>query len=336
MAQATYANHFSKEQLNYIKNLPTSEEGIHKMLLLHYDLNTPIDIAQQMIKEERESQFCPTCRKNLTTIEAQRLKKRHINKCGKEFAIKEAWKKSKSNPANATTESAPNQDEITSPSPPDSSTSTQPSLPTSATSSPSSSLRSPSKSSKRKLDDADGPSSGDEGPIQRSCPSPPETYSIAKRPKMAEHCGNNTIIGLASYKGRDGTIYLSENHMFLQWRGRDNPTDIVTLPTSSIINLQQSKAGSEHRAALKVHVQESEDGESTNYLFNFTSPANGEREADIIKKLRIHSSSKEERLKRSPSRYRAEVSPPFYAEPSIRFSAAPAPTSEYIDYYKYI
>jgi TFIIH p62 subunit, N-terminal domain len=350
MAQATYANHFSKEQVNCIKNLPTSEENVHKMLLLHYDLNTPIDVARQMIKDERESQFCPICRKDLTTIEAQRLKRRHINKCGKEFAIEETWKKSRSNPANDTTESAPNQDETASPTPSDSSTSTQSSLPTSATSSSSSSLRSPSKSPKRKLDDADGPSSGDEDlklntDLKEAAAGPPESYSIAKRPKITEHCGSNTITSLASYKGRDGTIHISENQTFLQWCGHDKPTNRATMPTSSITNLQQSKAGSKHRAAPKLHVQGLEDGESTNYLFNFTFPANAEREAGIIKEaLNPFVQQRREAQKMAAARKRAEVesrplaevSPPVHAEPSMLFSAASTPTPKNIDYSKYI
>lgn len=298
-----YTKTFLPEQVTFIRNLPTDELNIHKMLVLHFELHHSIDDAQEMVRQHAEANICPTCRKDLGAGQAQRGKRKHIKACEKngkmakdakaamvvkESAEKEANKPRENTPTSERTQHASSTTPAATLGPPDSSTFPESSItaliirkPTLASSSLYSSL-------KRKLDDADGPPSGDE--CLKLIASPKEITGdrlkispVAKRPKLIECRVDVTITGLATYKDREGTISICTNGRIVQWRGHDRSDDTVMVNTASIVNLKQRKAGTKFGAALIVFTRQEEGSKPKKYLFKFTSPQNADKEANDIK-----------------------------------------------------
>ncbi|MCJ1266774.1 RNA polymerase II transcription factor B subunit 1 [Lobaria immixta] len=90
--------------------------------------------------------------------------------------------------------------------------------------------------------------------------------------------------GSAAYKKNDGTLAISKDGQSVSWTPVAPPGSkpALTLPVSSITNLQQTPATSA-KVMLKIFAQTQGASASEQYVFSFTSPTTARAEADAIK-----------------------------------------------------
>ncbi|KAL9113210.1 MAG: hypothetical protein Q9227_002545 [Pyrenula ochraceoflavens] len=92
--------------------------------------------------------------------------------------------------------------------------------------------------------------------------------------------------GKTVYKKQDGLLSVAKNHQTVTWTPT-NPPDSkpsLTLPVSSITNLQQTPASSA-KVMLKIFAQTPGQTEPVAHVFQFTSPSSARNEADTIRDI---------------------------------------------------
>ncbi|KAL8827717.1 MAG: hypothetical protein Q9191_003015 [Dirinaria sp. TL-2023a] len=90
--------------------------------------------------------------------------------------------------------------------------------------------------------------------------------------------------GSAAYKKQDGTLALSKDNQYVSWTPVVPPGSqpVVTMPISSITNLQQTPASSP-KVMLKIFAQAPGASAAETHTFSFTSQTTARAEADAIK-----------------------------------------------------
>ena len=232
---ALYLQHFSAEEIGYIRDLPTSEEDMHEMLVLVIAQKHAVKEAQEMCAAERDKHLCPKCKeKDLRSYKAQYLRRRHINKCykvelagDKGYRIEEAL----AHPLRPETSTLPN---LSTPSTSPSSHSQSSSLPISVTPPPSPPLPSP----KLSFDDVDEIS--------------PESKS--QRPSDIE--GEMFIIVDAAYKKHKGKIMVDRLGKTLTWlaQGDSYMKNAFDISFAKLQMLQHTQANTSSGAGDVVNI----------------------------------------------------------------------------------
>jgi transcription initiation factor TFIIH subunit 1 len=88
--------------------------------------------------------------------------------------------------------------------------------------------------------------------------------------------------GSATYKKKDGTLTMSQDHQSVSWIPAAGGASGFTLPVGQVTNLQQTPA-SNPKVMLKIFVQPPNAPVPEQYVFSFTAGANARPEADAIK-----------------------------------------------------
>lgn len=276
----SYRKAFGQREIDYVRSLGIPERDMHEVIILVCKLGRTPEQAKEMMIEKEGAKCCPHCKKELPFDMKPRYRNRHINRCTKKLRLRSQSQVSEQvQPASPLHSSSPS-------SSPASTSSPSPN----STASSSSSLSSPSRSPKRKVDDANDLFSGNDDLSTKTNHSNDEERSgaspSAKRPKLFEKSANEPITCKTSFMQQPGTINIDIDRKFVTWHSDDRTgAHPVVIPIANLKNLQRTTAATASKSkglALKLFAQDLEDLEPTVYLFRFSSTNDGDSEARTI------------------------------------------------------
>jgi hypothetical protein len=277
-----YSAFFSKQQINLARSLGTTEQDMHKTLLNLERKKTPEEVKEEILLE-MEGKRCPHCQKVWPVDQKIRYRNRHRNACEKLQAKKNQAQFSEQTQSVSSSEASQR-----SPSPASPNSSSQ-----SSTASSQTSISSQSQPAKRKLDDGEGPSSGDVCAAEAKDQAITEQQSTArpsaKRPKTADENHNEPLIGKASFKQQPGAIGIDRARETVTWLPENHLIGVqpVVIRMRDLINFQRNTAAGgpskpNRGLVLKIITQAVGELVPAAHTFRFPSTNKGRRDADAF------------------------------------------------------
>ena len=277
-----YSAFFSPQQINLARSLGTTEQDMHKTLLNLERKKTPEEVKEEILLE-MEGKRCPHCQKVWPVDQKIRYRNRHRNACEKLKA-----KKNQAQLLEQTQSVSSSEASRRSPSPASPTSSSQ-----SSTASTQTSISSQSRSAKRKLDDSEGSSSGndcsaeeqDQAATEQQSPAQPS----AKRPKTADENHNEPLMGKASFKHQPGAIGIERAREFVTWLPENHLIGVqpVVIRMLDLKNFQRNTAAGgppkpNRGLVLKIITQAVGESVSAAHTFRFPCTDEGRRDADAF------------------------------------------------------
>lgn len=279
-----YSAFFSPQQINLARSLGTPEQDMHKTLLNLERKKTPEEVKEEILLE-MEGKRCKYCQKVWPVDQKIRYRNRHRNACEKLQA-----KKNQAQLLEQTQSVSSSEASQRSPSPASPTSSSQ-----SPTASSQTSMSSQSRSAKRKLDDSEGPSSGDDCSAEEQDQATTEqqstAHSSAKRPKTADENHNEPLTGQASFKHQPGAIGIDRAREIITWLPESHLIRVqpVVIRMLDLRNFQRNTAGgpSNPKRGLVLKIITEAVGElvSAAHTFRFPCTDKGRRDADAFSEV---------------------------------------------------